>query len=55
MKKIELIEKSILGDTGQISSERYFVTISTLVASFFLLILCFVHLFMGLKIAPVIQ
>jgi hypothetical protein len=54
MKKIELIEKSIFGDTDQISSERYFVTICTLVASLFLLILCLVHISAGLKITPVI-
>ena len=53
MKKFELIEKSILGNTGQISSERYFITITTLVASLFLLIICFVHICTGLKIAPV--
>ena len=54
MKKFELLEKSILGDTDKISSERYFVTITTLVASFFLFVLSFVHLYMGLSIAPVI-
>ncbi len=54
MKKFELIEKSILGDTDQISSERYFVTMFTLVISVFLLVLCFVHLYMGLKTAPVL-
>ncbi len=40
MKKFALIEKSILGDTDHITSERYFVTMITLVASFFLLVLC---------------
>jgi len=54
MKKFGLIEKAIFGDTYQISSERYFVTISTLVASLFLLILCFAHICAGLKITPVI-
>jgi PAS domain S-box-containing protein len=54
MKKLESLEKSILGDTNQISSERYFVTVTTLVASFILLILSFVHFFMELSIIPVI-
>jgi signal transduction histidine kinase len=53
MKKLESLKISILGDTDQISSERYFVTLATLVASFFLLILCFVHIIISLKIAPV--
>jgi len=53
MEKIELIENLILGDTDKISPEKYFITLTTLIASFFLLALCLFHLIMGLKIAPV--
>ena len=54
MKKIESIRNNIFGDTDQISSERYFVTISTIVASVFLLILCAFHIINALSITPVI-
>lgn len=52
--KLNSIYSAIVGDLEQISSERYFVTITSFVASIFLLILCVVHIIMGLKIAPVI-
>jgi signal transduction histidine kinase/ActR/RegA family two-component response regulator len=54
MTKFESIKISVFGDTDQISSERYFVTASTLVAAIFLLGLCIVHIVMSLKLAPVI-
>ena len=38
----------------KISSEKYFVALTSLVAAVFLLLLCIVHIFMGLGIAPVI-
>lgn len=54
MYRFKSIWQSLFGDLDQISSEKYFVTLTSLVAAIFLLILCIVHLFMGLKIAPVI-
>ena len=45
---------TLFGDLDKISSEKYFVTITSFVASIFLLVICFVHLLMGLKLAPVI-
>lgn len=54
MNKFDLLDKSILGNTDQISSERYFVTMFTLLAAFILLLLCIVHIYMELEIAPVI-
>lgn len=45
---------SLFGDLDQISSEKYFITLTSLVAAIFLFIICIVHIFMGLKIAPVI-
>jgi len=54
MTKFDSVYRAIVGDIDQISSERHFVTLSTIVASIFLFGLCFVHILMGLKIAPVI-
>jgi len=54
MTKFNSLKVSVLGDTDQISSERYFVTVSALVASVFLLSLCIVHVMMSLKLMPVI-
>jgi hypothetical protein len=54
MTKFNSFYCSIVGDIDQISSERHFVTLTTIVAAIFLLGLCFVHILMGLKIAPVI-
>jgi signal transduction histidine kinase len=54
MTKFDAVYRAIVGDIDQISSERHFVTLSTIVASIFLLVLCFVHILMGLKVAPVI-
>jgi signal transduction histidine kinase len=54
MTKSNSFYRSIVGDIDQISSERHFVTLSTIVAAIFLLGLCIVHILMGLKIAPVI-
>jgi signal transduction histidine kinase/CheY-like chemotaxis protein len=44
----------VLGNVDEIGSERYFVTITCFVASLFLFVLCLVHLFMNLKLAPVL-
>ncbi len=52
MAKLENIKNTVFGDTDIISSERYFVTIATLVAALFLMVLCVVHLIMGLKLMP---
>jgi signal transduction histidine kinase len=54
MTKFDSVYRAVVGDIDQISSERHFVTLSTIVASIFLLGLCFVHIVMGLKVAPVI-
>ena len=54
MTRFDSVYRAIVGDIDQISSERHFVTLSTFVASIFLLILCLVHILMGLKVAPVI-
>jgi hypothetical protein len=53
MTKLESIKIQILGDTDQVSSERYFITITTLVSGIFCVGLCIVHLLMGLRVAPV--
>jgi signal transduction histidine kinase len=45
---------AIIGDVDKISSERHFVTLATFVSAIFLLGLCFVHIMMGLKKAPVL-
>ena len=54
MTKFESIKIQAFGDTDQISSERYFVTITTLITAIFLLGLCAFHIFLGFNIAPVI-
>jgi signal transduction histidine kinase len=54
MTKFDSVYRAVVGDIDKISSERHFVTLSTFVASIFLLILCMVHILMGLKVAPVI-
>lgn len=54
MNRFKSVWQALFGDLDQISSEKYFVTLSSFTASFFLLILCVVHIFMGLKMAPVI-
>ena len=54
MHRLKSAWASVTGDIDQISSERLFVTITAFVAALFLLVLCIVHLLMGLKIAPVI-
>ncbi|MFA5298486.1 MAG: histidine kinase dimerization/phospho-acceptor domain-containing protein, partial [Lutibacter sp.] len=54
MTKFEIVKNNLIGDPDQISSEKYFVTLATLVASVFLMILCFVHLYLALQTAPVI-
>ncbi len=53
MKKIKSLKILVLGDADKISSERYFLTLWTLVASSFLLVLCVVHSLMSLKTMPV--
>ncbi len=54
MYRFKSVWRSLFGDLDQISSEKYFVTLTSFTAAVFLLILCLVHIFMGLKIAPVI-
>ncbi len=45
---------SLFGDVDQIESERYFVTITCFVGFVFLLVICVVHIFMDLKLAPAV-
>jgi signal transduction histidine kinase len=54
MHRFKKIWQSLFGDLDQISSEKYFITLTSFIAAVFLLILCIVHIFMGLKVAPVI-
>jgi len=54
MHRFKSIWPSLFGDLDQISSEKYIVTLTSLVAAIFLFILCIVHIFMRLEIAPVI-
>ena len=54
MKKLESIKKLILGDTDQMSSERYFITITTVVASVFALAICVFRLIHSPSIEPVL-
>ncbi len=54
MNTIRSLQKRFFGDPDKISAEKYFVTITSLVAGIFLLVLCFVHIIERLKFAPVI-
>jgi signal transduction histidine kinase len=45
---------SVLGDIEQFGTERYFMSITCFTASIFLMLLCGVHLVMGLKLEPVL-
>ncbi len=54
MNRFKPIWPALFGDLDHISSEKYFVTLTSLVAAIFLLILCVVHIIMGLEVAPVI-
>jgi signal transduction histidine kinase len=47
------LKTRVFGDTDKISSERYFVTVTSLAASVFLMLLCLVHLMMGFSFTPV--
>ncbi len=53
MNKLKPLFISVFGDAEQSGSERYFVSVTCLAASIFLFILCIVHIFMKLKLAPV--
>lgn len=53
MNKIKSFYTSVFGDPKEIGSERYFVTITCITATIFLLILSTVHILMHLKPAPV--
>jgi len=54
MDRLKNIRTLLVGDIDIISSERLFITATSLVGSVFLFILCMVHLIMGMKVAPVI-
>jgi signal transduction histidine kinase len=53
MKKYNQIIASVLGNKGEVDQERYFMTMTSFIASIFLFCLCVFHLIMNLKIAPV--
>lgn len=53
LEKIKPFWISVLGDVEKTGPERYFVTIACFFSSIFLFFLCFVHLIMNLKLAPV--
>ena len=53
MRKVKSVLDLILGNREKVESERYFMTITCLSASVFLVILCVFHLLMSLKVAPV--
>ena len=53
MKKLHSLYASVFGNAEQVGSERFFVTVTCLSASIFLFVLCMVHIFMDLKLAPV--
>jgi len=54
MTRFRSLMVSVLGDIDKTNSDRYFVTVTCLVTSFFLMFLCYFHLIINLKIAPVI-
>jgi hypothetical protein len=49
MIKFKSILDSVLGKIEQIDSERYFLTIGSFIISIFLLLMCGIHLILGLK------
>jgi signal transduction histidine kinase len=53
MNKFKAIIVSVAGDNEQISSERYFITVTCFITSLFLMVLCGFHLIENLKSAPV--
>jgi len=54
MSKLKSFVISVFGDVEEIGSERFFVTVTCLTASIFLFILCLIHIFMNLRLAPVL-
>jgi len=54
MTRFRSLMVSVLGDKDKTNSDRYFVTVTCFVTSFFLMFLCYFHLIINLKIAPVI-
>ncbi len=54
MTKFKSFIKYILGNKDQISAELYIFTLTTFIASILVLILCFIHIIIGLNILPVI-
>ncbi len=53
MIRFKTIVLSVIGDPDLIESERYFMTITCLITSVFLMGLCVIHLIMNLKVVPV--
>jgi len=53
LERVKPIWISVLGDVEKTGPERYFVTIACFFSSIFLFFLCFIHLIMNLKLAPV--
>jgi signal transduction histidine kinase len=54
MSGLRSLKLMVLGDIEKIGSERYFITVTCFLTSFFLLILCCFHLIENLKTGPVI-
>ncbi|WP_083631341.1 sensor histidine kinase [Labilibacter marinus] len=53
MTKFESVRNKVFGNTDFITTERYFVSVTTLVTAIFLAILCVVHILVGLNLQPV--
>lgn len=53
MIRLQYLMSKVIGDREQMETERYFLSVTCFFASLFLIILCGVHLVMGLKLAPV--
>jgi signal transduction histidine kinase len=53
MSKLRSVVDSVVGDIEQTGSERHFITVACFIISLFLMVLCFIHLIMNLKVAPV--
>jgi signal transduction histidine kinase len=53
MSTLKLLTNKIIGDREKMDTERYFLIVAFFSVSVFLLILCIVHIVMGLKLSPV--
>lgn len=53
VEKLKPFWVSVIGNPAETGSEKYFVTAACFFASFFLFVLCLVHIIMNLKLIPV--